>query len=94
MIEWLDAQGDPHWGSIESQREYEIDSVFSVGWLIHENEKRIILAVCVRPEAEQVSGMEYIPIGMIVRKTMIWDPKTDADWGEMWKRPFHRPEAL
>jgi hypothetical protein len=94
LIEWIDAEHEAEWSPIADEIKHELYHQFSVGWLIHENKDRLVLASCICPGNNEISNKEYLPIGMIVQRKILWNPGETASWRDMWLRPFDRPELI
>jgi hypothetical protein len=69
LIEWLDsAQPLPNWRFLDDLPPIECINCRSVGWLIAETEKVVMLAPNIGNNGEQASGFIRIPVRSIVSK--------------------------
>ena len=66
VIYWMDAQdGDTGWTPIADIRKHSLAKVYDVGWIVHEDEKRIIVmgSLCWEGKGlKEIDGGRYISI--------------------------------
>lgn len=92
MVEWLDAEGESGWTDIKDCSEHKGVAVVSVGFLICENSTWVIIASTIR--GEQCSSIDFIPVGCVLRRTVLWHPDTTEDWRKMWDKPYQKPQQV
>tara|TARA_R110000751_G_scaffold245762_1_gene345759 strand:+ start:1196 stop:1501 length:306 start_codon:yes stop_codon:yes gene_type:complete len=69
VVRWLDILSDPSWHS-GSVSKAEPATCITVGWLVFENDKKIILADS-RAKDGDWGGLTIIPIGVVASRTRI-----------------------
>jgi len=70
-IEWKDAHSTDEWEDLTTCHAQTFRLIKSMGWLVSENETRVILALSWDTQEEKVSQSLCIPTGMIVSKTKL-----------------------
>jgi len=75
LIEWLDAESEDEWVSLESALAYSIPTIESVGFLIRSDSTTYTLAQNWDAANENVSMLTQIPSSMIVRVVHLCMPE-------------------
>lgn len=83
-IEWEDsAQPSPGWRYLNEPPPLEAVRCYSVGWLVAENERVVMLAPNLgdvdSDDGAQGSGFIRIPVSAIVRSMELQDPTSSCD---------------
>ena len=73
-VEWLDAEHQGEWLDIVDVFKHEIVICLSCGWLVHENDARLVLACSLNESASQVGNLQYIPSNMVRNRQVLWEP--------------------
>lgn len=61
LVEWADAFGDPSWTTVDKARTLEPYQVITVGWLLKEDETKIVLSSDLAADGIGVAGVSVIP---------------------------------
>lgn len=81
VIGWSDHQsnGGPGWETIESQLEWANETppiVYTVGWIIFENEMQIVLVDTLLDETETGSAHKILKKNVVMRKELYYGQET------------------
>ena len=79
-VEWLDAMSDDNtWQKIEDLERQTLRIVYSVGWLLKDNPKTIILISSFDSESQCGGGGTTIPKNCVTNITYLQKPKRLKD---------------
>ncbi len=71
LITWQDAVSEDEWEDIEKAKDLELHTIFTLGFLLHEDDCKIILAHNWDSDREGVSQHIAIPKGWILDRREI-----------------------
>lgn len=77
VVEWYDAQGDTRWVSAEEAMEMEPPLIRSIGWLLRQDEKKLVICNSMDYDSGDVGGRDVIPMGCV--KNIITIDKESSD---------------
>lgn len=64
IVEWEDASAESGWRSMEGP--FTLSNCLTIGWLIHEDAKMVVIAGSFDPANVHVNQIMMIPRGMVV----------------------------
>ncbi len=66
-VEWEDAEHDGGWSDPNDEIGHNLGIIVSIGWLIHQNTQRIVMASSLATTTTQIGNKQYIPVKQIVK---------------------------
>ncbi len=66
-VAWEDAEHEGGWSDAGDEVAHRLGIIVSIGWLIHKNKQRIVLASSLAATTTQIGNKQYIPVGQIVK---------------------------
>jgi hypothetical protein len=66
-VEWTDAEHEGAWSAAEDETHHNLGVIYSIGWLIHKNKQRIVMASSVSSATLQIGNKQYIPTAQITK---------------------------
>jgi hypothetical protein len=64
-VEWEDAEHEGGWSDLAEEVLHRLGTIASIGWLIHEDKQRIVVASSVARGSLQIGNKQYIPTDQI-----------------------------
>ncbi len=66
-VEWEDAEHEGAWSDIGDESNHKLGTILSIGWLVHENKQRVVLASSLATMTTQIGNKQYIPVAQITK---------------------------